>query len=141
MTPIANVVYTTKERLHAALYEREISAAAVCREMGRGTSYISEQLRGLGGIALSVALFLAARYGIKREEYEIVPEQTPADLRRPVSGVAIQMDLCPSCYYSLLHIGFVRKVSWLDHELTCGRCHRHGYGGTYEVLRRREGTQ
>ena len=140
MTPISDVVRTTKERLYDALKYHEINAAIVCRAMEHSTSYIEAQLLRLGGIARCVAEFLKAQYGIEQEEYEIAPEPKVIT-RRPVSGVPIQMDLCPSCYYSLLRTSFIRKVTWLDHELTCKRCHRHGYGGTYEVLRRREGTQ
>lgn len=139
MIPIIDVIRTTKERLYDALKYHEINAAIVCRETGHSATYINKQLQNFGGIARCVAEFLKAQYGIEQEEYEIAPEPKVI-IRRPVSGVPVQMDLCPSCYYSLLRTGFIRKVTWLDHELTCKKCGRHGYGGTYEVLRR-EGTQ
>lgn len=74
------VIPTTKERLYSAFVAHRLNSISdICHDMGRANNYINEQLRGMGGVAKATAAFLEAKYGIKREEYEIKPEPPKAE--------------------------------------------------------------
>lgn len=81
-------VKVDKIKMEQALYKRGLTKAEVSIGIGYGRSYISNAcMDGNRGINMSAVIGLEAKYGINREEYELIEEvkEKPLPLNKPIT--------------------------------------------------------
>ncbi len=77
-----------KIKLEQALDKRGLTKREVSIGIGYGRSYISNAcMEGNRGVNMAAVIGLEAKYGIKREEYELIEEvkKEPSPINKPIT--------------------------------------------------------
>lgn len=102
-------VKVDKIKMEQALYKRGLTKTEVSIGIGYARSYISNAcMEGANGINMSAVIGLEAKYGINREEYELIEEvkKEPSPINKPITeltSIELSKLIYKAVYSAVLH--------------------------------------